>query len=184
MVQDDRDRDERDAVAPEGSDDIEQPALALDGEVAGPAGTEVVGDTGSAAPLQPADTEAPLATVADAELGLPDIDVAVPIAPPAVSLAGATKRGGELKPGQERRRLMKVGRVVSDKMNKTVIVAVEYTRPHPLYKKPMKRTSKFAAHDEGNQCRIGDVVRIEETRPLSRTKHWIVREILQRAVVV
>jgi small subunit ribosomal protein S17 len=79
---------------------------------------------------------------------------------------------------------VKVGRVVSDKMNKTVIVAVEYTRPHPLYKKPMKRTSKFAAHDEGNQCRIGDVVRIEETRPLSRTKHWIVREILQRAVVV
>ena len=174
MVQDDRD-----PIAPAGSDNTEQL-----GGVTGPAGTEVVGDTGSAAPLLPADTEAPLATVADAELGLPDIDVAVPIAPPAVSLAGATKRGGELKPGQERRRLMKVGRVVSDKMNKTVIVAVEYTRPHPLYKKPMKRTSKFAAHDEGNQCRIGDVVRIEETRPLSRTKHWIVREILQRAVVV
>ncbi len=85
-------------------------------------------------------------------------------------------------PAKHQRRL--VGRVVSDKMNKTVIVAVEYTRPHPLYKKPMKRTSKFAAHDEGNQCRIGDVVRIEETRPLSRTKRWIVREVLQRAVVV
>ena len=156
MVQDDRDRDERDPIAPEGSDDI--------GQVA-PAGADG------------------LTAAADAELGLPDIDAAVPVAPPAVSLAGATKRGGELKPGQERRRLMKVGRVVSDKMNKTVIVAVEYTRPHPLYKKPMKRTSKFAAHDERNQCRIGDVVRIEETRPLSRTKRWIVREILQRAVV-
>ena len=71
---------------------------------------------------------------------------------------------------------MKVGRVVSDKMDKTVIVAVEYTRAHRLYKKPMKRTSKFAAHDERNECHVGDVVRIEETRPLSKTKRWIVRE--------
>ena len=184
MVQDDRDRDERDPSAPEGSDDIEEPAPALLGDVSDAAEVEVAGDAGSAAPLEPAEAEAPLATVADAELGLPDIDAAVPVAPPMVNLAGATRRGGELKPGQERRRLMKVGRVVSDKMNKTVIVAVEYTRPHPLYKKPMKRTSKFAAHDEGNQCRIGDVVRIEETRPLSRTKRWIVREVLQRAIVV
>ena len=184
MVQDDRDLDERDSIAPAGSDDTEQPASALRRGADDAAGVEVADDAGSAAPLQPADREAPLATVADAELGLPDIDAAVPVAPPTVNLAGATRRGTELKPGQERRRLMKVGRVVSDKMNKTVIVAVEYTRPHPLYKKPMKRTSKFAAHDEGNQCRIGDVVRIEETRPLSRTKHWIVREILQRAVVV
>jgi small subunit ribosomal protein S17 len=69
-------------------------------------------------------------------------------------------------------------------MNKTVIVAVEYTRPHPLYKKPMRRTSRFAAHDERNLCRTGDIVRIEETRPLSRTKRWIVREIVQRSEVV
>ncbi|HEX5503384.1 MAG TPA: 30S ribosomal protein S17 [Thermomicrobiales bacterium] len=79
---------------------------------------------------------------------------------------------------------MKVGRVVSDKMDKTVLVAVEYTRQHPVYKKAMKRTSKFAAHDEQNLCRTGDVVRIEETRPLSKTKRWVVREILQRQVVV
>ena len=184
MVQDDRDRDERDPIAPEGSDDIGQVAPAGADGLTAAADAKVAGDVGSSAPLELAEEEAPLATVADAELGLPDIDAAVPIAPPAVSLAGATRRGGELKPGQQRRRLMKVGRVVSDKMNKTVIVAVEYTRPHPLYKKPMKRTSKFAAHDERNQCRIGDVVRIEETRPLSRTKRWIVREILQRAVVV
>src|SRR5215210_331565 len=128
MVQDDRDRDERDPVAPEGSDDTEQLAPARDGGVSVADGAEVADDAGSAAPLEPADTEAPLATVADAELGLPDIDAAVPVAPPTVNLAGATRRGGALKPGQERRRLMKVGRVVSDKMNKTVIVAVEYTR--------------------------------------------------------
>ena len=76
------------------------------------------------------------------------------------------------------------GIVVSDKMEKTIIVAVEYTRPHPLYKKAMKRTSKFAAHDEQNLCKIGDIVRIEETRPLSKTKRWIVREIIKRGIVV
>jgi small subunit ribosomal protein S17 len=97
---------------------------------------------------------------------------------------GREVRKQELRPGQQKRRQMKVGRVVSDKMDKTVIVAVEYTRPHPLYKKAMKRTSKFAAHDEQNECKIGDIVRIEETRPLSKTKRWIVREVIQRRVVV
>jgi small subunit ribosomal protein S17 len=100
------------------------------------------------------------------------------------SAAARAARQEELKPGQERRRQMKVGRVVSDKMDKTVIVAVEYTRPHPLYKKAMKRTSKFAAHDERNLCKIGDIVRIEETRPLSKTKRWIVREIITRGITV
>jgi small subunit ribosomal protein S17 len=97
---------------------------------------------------------------------------------------GREVRKQELRPGQQKRRQMKVGRVVSDKMDKTIIVAVEYTRPHPLYKKAMKRTSKFAAHDEQNECKIGDIVRIEETRPLSKTKRWIVREVIQRRVVV
>lgn len=99
------------------------------------------------------------------------------------SAAARAARNRELLPGQEKRRQMKVGRVVSDKMDKTVIVAVEYTRPHPLYKKAMKRTSKFAAHDERNLCKIGDIVRIEETRPLSKTKRWIVREIIKQGVV-
>jgi small subunit ribosomal protein S17 len=83
---------------------------------------------------------------------------------------------------QERRpsRLMKVGRVVSDKMNKTVVVAVDYPRQHRIYRKAMNRTSKFKAHDEENRCQVGDVVRIEETRPLSKTKRWIVREIIER----
>ena len=100
------------------------------------------------------------------------------------SAAARAARNQELKPGQEKRRQMKVGRVVSDKMDKTVIVAVEYTRPHPLYKKAMKRTSKFAAHDERNLCKTGDIVRIEETRPLSKTKRWVVREIVKQGIVV
>ena len=78
-------------------------------------------------------------------------------------------------------RLMKVGRVVSDKMDKTVVVAVDFTVRHPIYKKAMRRTHKFKAHDEQNRCMTGDRVRIEETRPLSKEKRWIVREILHSA---
>jgi small subunit ribosomal protein S17 len=74
-----------------------------------------------------------------------------------------------------------VGRVVSDKMDKTVVVSVDYLRRHPLYRKTIRRTSKFKAHDEHNRCKVGDLVLIEETRPLSKTKRWIVREILERA---
>lgn len=78
------------------------------------------------------------------------------------------------------RRKQLVGRVVSDKMNKTVVVAVDYLRPHPLYRKTVRKTSKFYAHDERNEARIGDTVRIEETRPLSKLKRWRVIQILQR----
>ena len=80
-------------------------------------------------------------------------------------------------------RVQKVGRVVSDKMQKTVVVAVDYPRRHRLYNKVMTRTSRFKAHDENNECKIGDVVRIEESRPLSKDKRWVVREIIQRADV-
>lgn len=79
------------------------------------------------------------------------------------------------------RQQVKVGRVVSNKMDKTVVVAVENTVTHRLYHRTMKRTSKFAAHDEENRCNVGDVVEIVSSRPLSRTKRWRVREILQRA---
>jgi small subunit ribosomal protein S17 len=79
------------------------------------------------------------------------------------------------------RQQVKVGRVVSNKMDKTVIVAVEKTVTHRLYHRAMKRTSKFAAHDEENSCNVGDVVEIVSSRPLSKTKRWRVREILQRA---
>jgi small subunit ribosomal protein S17 len=78
------------------------------------------------------------------------------------------------------RKIVKVGRVVSDKMNKTVVVAVDYLKPHPLYRKIIRKTNKFHAHDEENACKMGDLVRIEESRPLSRTKRWKVIEILQR----
>lgn len=75
----------------------------------------------------------------------------------------------------------KVGRVVSDRMQKTVVVEVETFRRHPLYGRTIRVRSRFKAHDENNDCRIGDLVRIEETRPLSRDKRWRVVEITRRA---
>jgi small subunit ribosomal protein S17 len=81
-------------------------------------------------------------------------------------------------------RTQKVGRVVSDKMDKTVVVAVDYVKRHPLYKKRITRTSKFLAHDESGNCKPGDLVRIEECRPMSKRKRWIVREVLERAVQI
>jgi small subunit ribosomal protein S17 len=74
----------------------------------------------------------------------------------------------------------RVGLVVSDKMNKTVVVAVENRSPHPKYGKIVVQTKRYKAHDEENQCKEGDRVRIRETRPLSRTKRWAVAEILNR----
>lgn len=74
-----------------------------------------------------------------------------------------------------------VGRVVSDKMDKTVVVAIEDKVKHPLYKKFIKRTVKFKAHDEANTCREGDRVLIMETRPISRDKRWRVVQIIEKA---
>ena len=82
----------------------------------------------------------------------------------------------------QKARTQKIGRVVSDKMDKTVVVSVDYVRRHRLYHKRITRTSKFMAHDERNECKPGDLVRIEETRPLSKNKRWIVREIIERGV--
>lgn len=79
------------------------------------------------------------------------------------------------------RQQVKTGRVVSNKMDKTVVVAVENTVTHRLYHRYLKRTSRFAAHDEQNQCSVGDEVEIVSSRPLSRTKRWRVRRILKRA---
>ena len=73
----------------------------------------------------------------------------------------------------------RVGEVVSDKMDKTVVVAIENRSPHPKYGKIVVRTKKYKAHDETNQCKIGDRVRIRETRPLSKTKRWAIAEILE-----
>lgn len=79
-----------------------------------------------------------------------------------------------------KKRKIRVGRVVSNKMDKTVVVTVESHRAHPLYKKRVRRIHRFKAHDEQNTCHIGDVVRIEETRPLSKDKCWRVVEILKK----
>ena len=74
-----------------------------------------------------------------------------------------------------------VGKVVSNKMEKTIVVAMEDSVKHPLYNKIVKRTVKFKAHDENNECRIGDRVRIMETRPLSKEKRWRLVEIIEKA---
>ncbi len=78
-------------------------------------------------------------------------------------------------------RKTRVGTVVSDKMDKTVVVAVQDNVKHPLYKKIMKRTITFKAHDEENACRIGDKVQVMETRPLSKDKHWRVVKVIEQA---
>jgi small subunit ribosomal protein S17 len=78
------------------------------------------------------------------------------------------------------KRRAKVGRVVSDKMDKTVVVSVERLRRHPVYKRVVRLSSKFKAHDEENNARVGDTVRIEESRPLSAHKRWRVVEVVAR----
>lgn len=79
------------------------------------------------------------------------------------------------------KRKTRIGKVVSDKMDKTIVVAVETLVRHPLYKKIIKRTTKFKAHDENNECKVGDRVLIMETRPLSKEKRWRLVEIIERA---
>ncbi len=78
-------------------------------------------------------------------------------------------------------RKTRVGKVVSDKMDKTIVVAIENHVKHPLYKKIVKKTYKLKAHDAENACRIGDTVRVMETRPLSKDKRWRLVEIIERA---
>lgn len=87
--------------------------------------------------------------------------------------------GGKEK-GLRKSRKEKTGQVVSNKMDKTVVVSFKYEFTHPLYGKKMKRRRKLKAHDEKNQCRIGDLVRVMETRPLSKEKHWRVVQIVKR----
>ncbi|TLS48354.1 30S ribosomal protein S17 [Paenibacillus antri] len=77
-----------------------------------------------------------------------------------------------------------IGKVVSDKMDKTIVVAVETYKKHELYHKRIKYTKKFKAHDETNEAKIGDTVRIMETRPLSKDKRWRLVEIVEKAVIV
>jgi small subunit ribosomal protein S17 len=85
-------------------------------------------------------------------------------------------------PSQARNlRKVRVGKVVSNKMDKSIVVAVERKVKHPIYGKFVKRTTKFMAHDEKNECGIGDTVRIMETRPMSKRKRWRLVEVVERA---
>jgi small subunit ribosomal protein S17 len=85
---------------------------------------------------------------------------------------------------QRNRRKVQIGKVVSDKMDKTIVVAVETYKKHSLYHKRIKYTKKFKAHDENNEAKIGDTVKIMETRKLSKDKNWRLVEITERAVIV
>ncbi len=99
----------------------------------------------------------------------------------AKSAGGATSATPP-KSAQSPRRQQKTGRVVSNKMDKTIVVAVESLKRHRLYKRTYKSTNKFKAHDEHNEALPGDMVRIEETRPISKDKRWRLVEIIKRAV--
>ena len=92
---------------------------------------------------------------------------------------GAPAEGGAAPKGRNRRKV-RVGVVVSDKADKTVTVVVERRFAHPLYGKGVSRVTRYHAHDEKNECRVGDSVRIMETRPLSKTKRWRVVELVNR----
>jgi small subunit ribosomal protein S17 len=81
-------------------------------------------------------------------------------------------------------RKVRTGIVVSDKMDKTVVVSIDRMSKHPLYGKPVLRVKKYMAHDEANECRQGDRIQIEETRPLSRHKRWKVSQIIERAPIL
>jgi len=78
-------------------------------------------------------------------------------------------------------RKTRVGKVVSDKMDKTIVVAIETKKRHPLYGKTVNRTTKFKAHDENNECKVNDIVQIMETRPLSKDKRWRLVQIVEKA---
>lgn len=81
-------------------------------------------------------------------------------------------------------RKVKIGKVVSDKMDKTIVVVVETYKKHSLYGKRIKYTKKFKAHDENNQAKVGDIVRIMETRPLSKDKCWRLVEVVEEAIII
>ena len=96
-------------------------------------------------------------------------------------MIGVTVARKEKNSVERNLRKTRTGKVVSDKMDKTIVVAVEDHVRHPLYKKIVKRTYKLKAHDENNECRIGDTVKVMETRPLSRDKRWRLVEIVEKA---
>jgi small subunit ribosomal protein S17 len=103
-----------------------------------------------------------------------------PEATPALS-AAVTPEVIQEESGKRNNRKTKVGKVLSDKMDKSITVSVEKKVKHPLYKKFFKKTTKFMAHDEKNECKAGDIVKIMEVRPLSKNKRWRLVEIVEKA---
>jgi small subunit ribosomal protein S17 len=98
-------------------------------------------------------------------------------------MSNTQKTASEAAQNTESRRNEKVGEVVSTKMQKTIVVEVEMRKAHPKYKRVMKTSKKFYAHDEQNTARVGDMVRIRETRPLSKLKRWNLEEIVRRSAL-
>lgn len=115
------------------------------------------------------------------ESDLPDTSSAEALAEAPISEAAATPIHHHASVQERESGKMKVGRVVSNKMDKTIVVAVEHLKKHRIYKKTMRLTRKFKAHDERNEASIGDIVRIEESRPVSKEKSWRLTQIIQRA---
>jgi small subunit ribosomal protein S17 len=107
-----------------------------------------------------------------------NLNEGAPAEAPAMTEAAGTEAA---QPAGQGRRKMRIGLVVSNKMNKSIVVAVERRVRHPLYKKYFNKTKKYMAHDENNDCGIGDRVRIVETRPLSAHKRWRLEEIVEKA---
>jgi len=100
---------------------------------------------------------------------------------PAAATTATATTGSQAAEAQSSRRNEKVGQVVSTKMQKTIVVEIEMRKAHPKYKRVMKSNKKFYAHDEQNSARVGDMVRIRETRPLSKLKRWSLEEIVRRS---
>ena len=96
-------------------------------------------------------------------------------------MADAKKPAASAEQG---RRNTKIGYVTSTKMDKTIVVKVDMRKAHKLYKRTIKRSKKFYAHDEQNSCRVGDVVKIVETRPMSKLKRWKLEEVIQKSTLV
>jgi small subunit ribosomal protein S17 len=94
---------------------------------------------------------------------------------------GDEKAVGEGPAAERNRRKVRVGKVISDKMDKTAVVTIDRVIKHPTYKRYIRRTKKYVIHDEENQCKVGDIVRFMETRPLSKSKRWRLLEVVERA---
>lgn len=119
-------------------------------------------------------------TTADATTETAALETAKPETATRAKATATSTAAAEASSDRTRRKI-RTGVVVSEKMDKTVLIRIDRKVRHPLYKKTLKRSTKLAAHDENNDARVGDTVRVMETRPLSKTKRWRIVEIVERA---